>query len=693
MAATILTYPLLGATVPIPPNAETFIVSTPEPAANFYFFAQTSDPLTCWQESVDANAFVAGIQGPVDSGIVLNYLLINKSNPNTSQIVIGASDTSVLLDIDPTKFSLFVMPTWNTTCWIEDAGFSRLTINFSAAPGVDSFIYLYKVPIKLPGSFTEPILSGAKTAAIELFSGVNFIPFATPYWNTAVGVTPNPEIETLFIEFSNPGPFPDSQLTYFTQFVETTPPEAIVPTVPAQQPFVITPLPTESLEQRLANLYPNQWLNSQALEPGGVAFALFSSFASQYAFVMIQLQYAWMSGRLDTSVGEQLDLFSQDYFGTILPRLAGETDDHYRARIQALLFQPKVTRAAIANAITFFTGGVVRMIEPWNPADTGYYGITGATPATVGSFYDYDTQQVPSLYGDGGLRYQGFIQIELPAAQGNNCPIWGFDAGAGYDLITGIEWETSNQFGLQEQIVNQLISYLIAFGTTAWVKYVSGFENPFTFGASMGIATGLFQVNVKTPNLAGLYGFFAQLSLPIETWIGPIHYDSFDAVFQVPVSSGTFLNYLGVESGSTALTATNAPANSTTVHIAGNFVAHNLFAMPTWDTAIYYQNRNSTGIDLIFSNPPSVESGINLLTVAVNPNVGIQPLNPGDTEITIVLTLADRQHVPFAMVNWNSSVGVIPDFTTGTVRFVFSNPAPSGGGEILFTNVDIRDLN
>jgi hypothetical protein len=694
MPATILVYPLYGATVDIPPGNEEFIVTTPTPAANYFFFAQTSGPITCWQRSVETDAFVVGFQGPVDPGTTLNYLLVNKSSTGVAQLVISAGQTSRTIAVDPTRFSIFVMPTWNTTVWLEPAGFDQTTVNFSGAPGVDSFIYYYIVPIGRPGAFTEPILSGAKTAAIELLSGTSFIPFVTPYWNTAIGVTPNPEIETLFLQFSNPGPFPDSQVTFFTQFVEIAPPAAIVPTVPDQQPFEIVPLDTDTLEKRLADLYPNHWLNSAAKEPGGVAFALFSAYASQLAFIMLQLHYAWMAGRLGTSQGEQLDLFSQDYFGTILPRLPGENDDHFRTRIQALLFQPKVTRAAIANAIVFFTGGTVRMIEPWNPSDTGYYGITGANPPTVGSFYDYDTEQVPSLWGDPGLRYQGFIQIELPPAQGNNCPIWGYDAGAGYDLITGIEWETSNQFALQEQVVNQLISYLIAFGTTAWVKYVSGFENPFTFGASIGIATGLFEVKINTPNLAGLYGFFAQLSLPIAVWIQSIQFDSFTPDFQVPVSSGTFLNYLGVESGSSVLSATDATPGSISRDVTGDFVANNLFAMPTWDTTIYYSNRSNTGITLNFSNPPGVDSAINLLTVPVNPNIGIQEIQADATEWTIVLTLADHRHVPFGMVNWNSAVGVMPNFADGTVTFIFSNPAPSdGSGELLFTNVDIRDLD
>lgn len=690
MAVEVITYPILGATIPVGSGDETVTITTATPAANYYLFAQTSEPIICWQASVGDTTFTVGLQGPADPGTNLNYILVNKTNGNASIAVVPAGQDSINLDIDPAEFSVFIMPTWNTTSWITPEAFSTLSINFSNGPGADSFIYIYKVPIGLPKAFTEPILPGAPTAAVELLNGSSFIPFVMPYWNTAIGVAPISDLETLFLQFSNPGPDPDSQVTYFTQFVQPAPPAFIVPTVPAQQPFELIPLDAATLENRLANLYPNMWTNDQGLEPGGIAHALFYAYASTAAFIMLQLQYAWQSARLQTSIGQQLDIFSEDYFGNQLPRLAGEGDDHYRNRIKSLLLQPRVTRDAIANLITFFTGGTVRMIEPWNPSDTGYYGTN---PPFIGSYFDFDSKEVPSLWGDPGLRYQGFIQIELPPAQGNGVNIWGYDAGAGYDLITGIEWETSNQFALLEQVVNQLISHLIAFGTIAWVKYVAGFINPITFGASVGVATGLFQVTINTPNLAGLYGFFTQLSLPISTWIESTSYNGFLDVFAVPVGSGTFIQYLGVENGSQFFRAALAPPDALSIDLTGDYVANNLFPCPTWNTDIWYSNKTNSGITLNFSNPPAVDQGINLLTVPVNPNIGVASIEADALTWEIVVTV-DQLHVPFCIANWNTSVGVHRNRTAGTIILTFSQPAPSdGSGEIMFSNVEPSQLN
>lgn len=682
--ATIIS-PVLGGIVAVPLDSTDVFITTPTPAENYYAFAQTSEPITCWQSNVGATAFTISLQSPADDALQLNYLLVSKGNPAVSATVVSSGSASI--DVDFTDaVSLFAMPTWQTQIWI-DSSQSGTTIHFSNPPPVDSFLYIYTVDIAGIQAFTEPVNSDVLNATLPLLSGPTYVPFVMANWNTAIGVSAFASVEDIFCVFSTPVPSGGGSLTYFTQFVEPLPPEAIMPTVPEQQPFVIAPLTQAQMEERFSNLYPFPWTSSLA-KTEGVAYAIFWAYASMLSNAMVQLQYAWSAARLQTASDVELDLFSTDYFGTELPRLPGEPDDHYRQRIMALLFQPKVTRQAIINAIKFFTGGIVRAIEPWNPGDTGYYG---ADPPFIGSYYDYDSEEVPSLYGDGGLRYQGFLQIELPPAQGGTVNIWGFDLGAAYDYITGIEWPTDNQFNLQEATVNALISTLIAFGTTAWVKYVNGFIYPVTQGACIHIATNIFKININLPNLAGLYGFFAQLSLPVPVWVSDVTYEGFDLTFRTPTSSGTYLSYLALEVGNPALNITSTAPGQFSQHLNADCVHNSLFAMASWDTNVFYSNRSSTGITLNYDTPPAFDAELYYLLAPVNPNVGIQAIPAQQIAHTVTLTL-DGQHVPFGIANWNTTVGVVPDFEHNQVTFVFSNPAPiDGTGEIMYVNYDVTE--
>lgn len=91
--------------------------------------------------------------------------------------------------------------------------------------------------------------------------------------------------------------------------------------------------------------------------------------------------------RLSTCSGTLLDLASVDLFGLgDFPRLAGETDASFLARIKAELFAKKNTDDAVRSALVAAGVPVPLITECWNAADCGHYsdGKTGGSPGGYG---------------------------------------------------------------------------------------------------------------------------------------------------------------------------------------------------------------------------------------------------------------------------------------------------------------------
>jgi hypothetical protein len=141
-----------------------------------------------------------------------------------------------------------------------------------------------------------------------------------------------------------------------------------------------------------------------------------------------QYQYVLAQTRLQTATGNNLDLISQDYLGTFLPRKAGENDDTYRQRIKAFLLLPRATRTAMSNAILLLTGYTPLIIEPFDGSQ-GYYNV----PQTLA----YNTF---GAYGSFSYPYQAWIYVYLYTYQGmSNYP--------GYDLLSYVSVAAVNAGG------------------------------------------------------------------------------------------------------------------------------------------------------------------------------------------------------------------------------------------------------
>lgn len=136
---------------------------------------------------------------------------------------------------------------------------------------------------------------------------------------------------------------------------------------------------------RLKRMLPTRWFGS-ATDPAPIVDAVLTGIAVVLSFIYSLYAYAKLQTRINTATDGWLDLISADFFGTDLPRAAGQSDDSFRNAIKARLLREKATRNAIIFALTTLTGRAPVICEPWRPLDTGAYGV-GTTGYGVNGFY------------------------------------------------------------------------------------------------------------------------------------------------------------------------------------------------------------------------------------------------------------------------------------------------------------------
>lgn len=236
----------------------------------------------------------------------------------------------------------------------------------------------------------------------------------------------------------------------------------------AAQPTSIPPITADGFAQRIGQtpMFPRGWASDGARQNGGVFYALSNALGTQLAFLITQLEYALNSQRIQTETSPELDLASVDFFGQgVLPRPQGMNDATYLALIKANLLQQAATRQAVSNAIQNLTGVKPRIVESWNPGDTGCMD-TGL------GFLDVDTLANP-MEITSSLRFQGFIQTILPPQQGlgNGNPLLTFDDGAFMD--ENAYGDTAIGIANGVAALYAAINKVRPFGTIAWVKVVS----------------------------------------------------------------------------------------------------------------------------------------------------------------------------------------------------------------------------
>lgn len=254
----------------------------------------------------------------------------------------------------------------------------------------------------------------------------------------------------------------------------------------------VTTIPTTTGAQfaaRIADLYPRGWCSDDAKQ-GGNVYSLLLTLGNELAIVQTELQYALAAQRVGTATFPELDFASIDFLGNTLPRIGGLSDAAYSQSIIAAIFKDAATRPALLNALTALTGYVPRMLEPWSVKDTGAWRNQ--------SYWNVDTIANPARWGNGGLRYQGFIETAAPsiAAIGANNPIqcWGDSA----------YWNQPGYFmgviaPVNVNAVNDLVNRLRAYGTTVWLKLVA--PGVLAQSTAPGVVTSLSAVSAGTSSV------------------------------------------------------------------------------------------------------------------------------------------------------------------------------------------------
>lgn len=247
----------------------------------------------------------------------------------------------------------------------------------------------------------------------------------------------------------------------------------------------IPSITADGFAQRLAATYPNGWASPEAMQPGGVFYALHKMVGGGLSFVLGAVAYALGSTRVQTAAAPELDLASQDFFGSALPRLPGESDTAYRARIEQKLlfdfsFNCGATRQSVIDAIENVTGLAPRVIEPWRPMDTG---VIDGQPGAGMMFLDCDSPEAPARITDP-IFYQGFIETILPTIPvlgGNPLPCMDVGmapSGLYTDTAGSSMFDFTEPVPPGEQAVYDAINSTKVFGTIAWTNFTQPIPPP-----------------------------------------------------------------------------------------------------------------------------------------------------------------------------------------------------------------------
>jgi len=163
---------------------------------------------------------------------------------------------------------------------------------------------------------------------------------------------------------------------------------------------------------RLRGYLPSRWFGSPS-DPKPIRDAVIEGFAIVLSYLYGLYAYAKLQTRLASMTDGWLDMFAADFFGTTLPRKAGESDDSYRARIKAALFREKATRKGISDALFALTGRRPEIVEAWRPLDTGAYaqGFPNPMAGPFGAPFAYN---VAGTYGSLQLHAQFFVTAFRP---------------------------------------------------------------------------------------------------------------------------------------------------------------------------------------------------------------------------------------------------------------------------------------
>jgi hypothetical protein len=200
---------------------------------------------------------------------------------------------------------------------------------------------------------------------------------------------------------------------------------------------------------RIRAVLPDRWFPSETPVLGALLAGLGNAWAAIYGM----LAYVRAQTRLATATDSDLDLISQDFFGSRLPRSSGETDTAYRARVIAALAREHATRQALSDGLESLTGAKPIIFEPSRPADTGGYSTGGLAYGVAGAL------------GDLSLPFQVFVTVRRP-------PPAGISTIAGYGTAGPLARASLSQAGAQlsDAVIHDTITSLLPTARVAWTR-------------------------------------------------------------------------------------------------------------------------------------------------------------------------------------------------------------------------------
>lgn len=216
----------------------------------------------------------------------------------------------------------------------------------------------------------------------------------------------------------------------------------------------------QDILSRLKQVLPLQWF------PDGtpVLDTLLNGVAWAWAWVYELLQYVKSQTRISRAQGTWLDLIAADYFGPMLDRRVGETDDAYRLRIQMELVRERGTRRAVISSLIDQTDRSPIVFEPANTSDTGGYGsISGAEGGVA--------YGVAGGWGCLSLPFQFFVTAYRPTSMGIGF-VSGWGCGGGGYGQGSLEYASLTMMHGQvtDATICTAITDVLPVGVIAWTR-------------------------------------------------------------------------------------------------------------------------------------------------------------------------------------------------------------------------------
>lgn len=440
-----------------------------------------------------------------------------------------------------------------------------------------------------------------------------------------------------------------------------------------QAPTVIPQFTQAEWTEALLADFPIPWTSQAARMPGGVLYGMMGACAANLFIINQFLVYGFDACRLPTAFGFELELYADDFYGPgNFPRKTAESDASYRTRIQAGLFIPYTTRGAFIQAITALTGIAPRLVSPWIAGQTAAYDWM--------SYWDIDAPEYPALYGQSDLNYQGFVIAELPPPTGQEqaTAIWGYDAGAAYDIYTGTFWDLTAQNFITQEDLDNLILRIKAFGITIWRKYLNAGSLPFPIAQSVQVASNqvAFPINIAPFN--GPYIVIPSCNWNTTLYVTNLTATGFTINSTSPSPSGATLNYVilpvtlpgvgfvGLSAGQLTATipAPEAPAISSNRAIFGT----------SYNTNVAITSITPTEVNISLSSPAS--NGDILYYYFTPPTQSAVQMLVGEPVTAFVSIPLLPACCPFIVPSWNSACAITA--ASNGIGVSFSSVPPPG---------------